>query len=176
MEIIKENVTAKRIPFDNGIAWEVDGQKYHYGYCLSKTTTGKFFDTLYSPVGTVFTGDIVKLQYNPDRGTQIAFRPHEGQKTDGQTSLWNREHWINFAGDDKRYYGDIVWVTYKDPATNRIRHDKCYGISIQQKVHVIVWRKHKGRPTMSIPIENVIRKHQYYFFPENPRNFFSEKG
>ena len=46
MEIIKSDVAAKKVKFDNGICWEVDGVKYLYRWALIKTDSGELTDIL----------------------------------------------------------------------------------------------------------------------------------
>lgn len=165
--IVKADVIGKRIAFDNGIAWEVDGVKYKYGYAWSKSTTGKFVDVLHAPVGYEMKGNIEivrRTTFSGDRKetwTETVFQPHEGQVTDEQSAKWNKDHWIKCFGNDEHYYNDVEFVTYKDPATGKERTDKCYGISIQKEINVIVYRSNKGMPTMSIPIKNVIKRHLF---------------
>ena len=84
------------------------------------------------------------------------FQPHDGLVTDYQGMKWDKEHWIRCFGNDEHFYNDVESVTYTCPKTGKERTDKCYGISIQREINVIVYRKNGHRPTTVIPIANVI--------------------
>ncbi len=162
--ILRANVTAKKIKFDNGIAWQVGQEKFKYGWALIKATDGRFFDCLYTPEGIELVGDIIKISSGRG-GIDICFQPHGGQVTRKQADTWYREHHMKFSKDDKHHYGDVHSVTYRNPTskTGRLRTDPCYGISIQHEVNVIVVRKNGKRPTMSIPIDSVVERHLYTY-------------
>lgn len=164
--IIKSNVLGKRIigTPGTGISWEVDGIQYMYGYAYVKTNTDNLVDILHAPEGFEILGDIISIKrthYNGNKKVsyeETVFQPYNGIITDTQGKKWNKENWIKIFGNDDHYYNDVETVTYKDPKTSKIRTDKCHGISIQNEIKVILLRKNRNKPTMSIPIENVLQK------------------
>lgn len=163
-EIIKANVTGKKIKFDNGICWDVEGANYKYGWAYVRSKTGKLQDITHAPEGFEIKGNVVVNRTyiecdKPVHVTETVFQPHDGIITDKQAMKWDKAHWIMCFGNDDHFYNDVESVTYKDPKTGKPRKDKCYGISIQHDINVIVYRKNGRRPTMSIPIQNVTEKH-----------------
>lgn len=164
--IVQANVIGKKIPFNNGIMWEVEGKQYKYGwaYVRPDDSDKKFVDVTHAPDGTELMGDILVVQrpnHNGERVTytnETVFQPHDGTVTEVQGMQWFKAHWIKCFGNDNHFYNDVESVTYKDPKTGKERTSKCYGISIQKEVNVIVWRS-GGKTTKSIPIKNVIKRH-----------------
>jgi len=161
-KIIIPNVIATRIESVNGVGWQVGNHKYSYGWALTRATDGGLCDFLYAPVGTILEGDIISTR----RGQ--GFQAHENKITRQQSNQWNRMHWVKHFGDDNHFYGDIEFVTYKNPKskTGKLRTDKVSCISIQHEVNVIVYRKDGKRPTMLIPIELIVEKHPYTYDDE----------
>lgn len=163
--IITANVVGKKIPFDNGIAWEVDGVKYRYGYALAKTNKGEFVDVLKAPEGFEILGDIKKVRrvtYSGDNKSvwyETVFQPHDGIIDNKLSAKWNKDHWIKCFGNDEHYYNDVEYVTYKNPKDKKLQKRKCYGISIQHKVNVVLWKTEAMKSTFSIPIEWVVERH-----------------
>lgn len=166
MKVIKANVTATKIEFNNGLQWNVEGKEYASGYVV-KSTSGEMVNASEAPIGFVITGDLVEYTHNRFDSnwnslgtyTEIAFQAHDNIITDKQNMEWLKARWIKFAGNDKHFYRDVESITYRDPKTNKIRTDKVYTISIQRAVNVIVWRKNGRYPTTAIPIKNVIERH-----------------
>lgn len=168
--IIKSNVKGvrtEREDLKDGF-WTVNGKKYTYSYANSIATDGERFNILHAPIGTELMGDIVEVSRTRNDGdkplehyTDIAFHPHEKQFDRKTVEKWTKDRWIRNFGSDKHYYSDVESVTYKDPKskTGKLRTDKCYGISIQNEVNVIVWRKNGKRSTMSIPIDQIVERH-----------------
>jgi len=160
MKIITPNVTATRIKSNlDGLLWQVGEKKYSYGHAFSKATDGNYFDFLYAPLGTELIGDIVSTS----RGH--VFQVHENQVTRQEVNQWNRKHWIGFAESDDHFYGDIEFVTYKNPKskTGKLRTDKFASISIQREVNVNVHRKNGKRNVMCLPIELIVDKHPFTY-------------
>lgn len=166
-KIVKHNVTAVKIPFDNGICWKVGDTNYEYGWAYSKATDGGMFDVLHAPEGTVLKGDIISMQDPSFRGHAISFQPHEYQVTRQQSLAWGRANWNRCCDErDDLFYSDVDFVTYKNPKTGRLRTDRVYGISIQNEINVLVYRKNGKWNTMGIPIELIVEKH-FCNFDEN---------
>lgn len=168
-KIIKKNVLAKKIKFDNGVCWQVGQDKYLYGWAFSRSKDGELFDCLHAPIGYELSGDIIRFE---SCGTmRTCFQPHDGQVTRQESDSWDKENWIRCFGDDNHFYGDVHSVTYKNPTskTGRSRTDACLGISIHHEITVIVARPNGRRRTMSIPIEDIIERHLYTYDSEGNR-------
>lgn len=171
-KIIQSNVEGTRMgpreDLSSKAFWLVGDNPITYGWAYSKATDGETFDVLHAPEGTVLTGDIVQITRSTTDGrgnlvhyTEQAFQPHDGQVSRKDAAKWSKDNWIKIFGDDTHYYNDVESVTYKDPKskTGKLRTDKCHSISIQHEINVIVWRKNGKRPTMVIPIENIVERH-----------------
>lgn len=172
VRIIKANVVGtrmgKREDMKSSAFWMVDGSSITYGWAYSKMTDGKTFDVLHAPEGTELLGDIVEIRRSItgykgelEHYTERAFQPHDNQVSPKDASKWSKDRWIANFGSDEHYYNDVESVTYKNPLskTGRLRTDKYHSISIQKETYVLVYRKNGKRNTMSIPIENIVKKH-----------------